>query len=120
MGDILERVLGSSGAIGGIFGEAREALVGGCWGLFMSAGFLFLFFATGLALFFGVQGLPIEVDVRAISFPLICLLGVSAILSPVVGVLFGAQSGVYRVTTHLGCFTIYIAIVLGAIIWLSI
>ncbi|GAB5494254.1 MAG: hypothetical protein Phog2KO_44690 [Phototrophicaceae bacterium] len=120
MGDILERVLGGSGAIGGIFGEAREALVGGCWGLFMSAGFLFLFFATGLALFFGVQGLPIEVDVRAISFPLICLLGVSAILSPVVGALFGAQSGVYRVTTHLGCFTIYIAIVLGAIIWLSI
>ena len=44
MGQIIERVLGGSGAIGGIFGEAREALVGGCWGLFMSAGFLFLFF----------------------------------------------------------------------------
>ena len=120
MGQIIERVLGGGGAIGGIFGEAREAVVGGCWGLFMSAGFLFVFFATGLALLFGVQGLPIELDVRAIAFPLICLLGVSAILSPVIGALFGAQSGVYRVTTHLGCFTIYIVIVLAAIIALSI
>lgn len=120
MGQILDRILGGSGAVGGIFGEAREALVGGCWGIFMSAGFLFLFFATGLALLFGIQNAPFDFQVRGVAFPLVCLLGVSAILSPFIGALFGAQSGIYRVTTHLGCFIIYIIALLGGIFALSL
>ncbi|MGB7340938.1 MAG: hypothetical protein WBC91_18720 [Phototrophicaceae bacterium] len=116
MTDILERVLGGGGAVGGIFGEAREALIGGCWGVFMSAGFFFVFFATGLAMLFGVVDLPFALENRAIMFPFVCVLGISALLSPFVGSLFGAQSGAYSVVRHLGCFVLYIILLVGGMI----
>lgn len=114
MTEIIERVLGGGGAVGGIFGEAREALLGGCWGVFMSAGFFFVFFATGLAMLFGVADFALEN--RAFMFPFVCVLGVSAILSPFVGAMFGAQSGVYSVVRHLGCFVLYIAVLIGGML----
>lgn len=117
MADFIENILGGGGLVGGLFGEAREALVGGCWGILMSGVFLFFFFMTMLALLFGVEG--INYDLRGIAFPFICLLGVSAILSPFIGMLFGAQSGVYSMVRHVGCFLIYIIAVLGAIIGVS-
>ncbi|MEM9952825.1 MAG: hypothetical protein AAFV93_04305 [Chloroflexota bacterium] len=106
MNDLIERVAGGGGLLGGIFGEAREALVGGCWGIFMSAGFFFVFFATGLFMIFNSVEYPIQG--RGVMFPFVCILGISALLSPFLGALFGAQSGMYRVTTHIGCFLIYV------------
>lgn len=116
MNNIIERVVGGGGLLGGLFGEAREALVGSCWGIFMSAGLFFVFFLTGLAMIFNVVDLPIMLQNRAIMFPFVCILGVSALISPFIGALFGAQSGVYRVTTHLGCFLLYIIVMVGGMI----
>lgn len=117
MDQILGRVLGGGGGgAGGLFGEFREGFIGGCWGLFMSAGFFFVFFVTGLALLFGVTDLPFEIELGAIAFPFICIIGVSALMSPFVGALFGAQSGVYSVIRHLGCFVLYLAFLLGGMI----
>lgn len=119
MDDMFENILGGGdGLVGGIFGEAREALVGGCWGILMSGVFLFFFFLTGFALLFGVEG--VDIALRGVASPFICLLGVSAILSPLVGVLFGAQSGFYSWISHLGCFVLYLALVIGAIIGVSV
>lgn len=112
MEQILGQVLGGGGGAGGLFGEFREGFIGGCWGIFMSAGFFFVFFVTGLALFFGVEGFDIELG--AIAFPFICMIGISALLSPFVGALFGAQSGVYSVIRHLGCFVLYLVFLVGA------
>jgi hypothetical protein len=117
MEQLIGRVIGGGGGgAGGLFGEAREALLGGCWGVFMSAGFFFLFFATALAMFFGVSGTTFEINLGAIAFPFVCLLGVSAILSPFVGALFGAQSGIYSVVRHIGCFIIYVILLIGGMI----
>ena len=116
MDQILGRVLGGGGVVGGLFGEFREAFIGGCWGIFMSAGFFFVFFVTGLALLFGVEGLPFELKLDAIAFPFICIIGVSGILSPFVGALFGAQSGMYSVVRHMGCFILYLALLVAGMI----
>ena len=113
--DIIENIIGGGGGGkgGSLFGEAREALVGGCWGVFMSAGFFFVFFATGLAMLFGILDIPIVLSNRAVMFPFVCILGVSAIGSPFVGALFGAQSGIYSVVRHIGCFILYIGALVG-------
>lgn len=119
MYEIVENILGGTGgAVGGIFGEAREAIVGGCWGVFMSAGFLFFFFFAFLALLFGIEGYNFQLG--GIAVPFICLLGVSAILSPFVGALFGANSGMYSMVSHVGCFILYLGIILAAIVGLSL
>lgn len=110
MTEIIERFIGGDGGSGGIFGEAREALIGGCWGLFMSAGFFFVFFAAGLAMLFGVIDLPFGfvIENQAIMFPFVCLIGISALMSPIMGALFGAQSGIYSVVRHIFLFILYL------------
>jgi len=117
--EIIENIIGG-GKGNSIFSEAREALVGGCWGTFMSAGFLFFFFLTFLALIFRVDFPIIATNLKGIAFPFICLMGISAFLSPFVGVLFGANSGIYSMVRHLGCFVLYIAMLLVAIIGVTL
>src|SRR5690606_3171735 len=102
--------------VGGIFGEAREALIGGCWGLYLSVGFLLFSFVTGLAMIFRVTNTKYEINLLAISLLFVCISDVSAILSPFVGALFGAQSGMYSVVRHIGCFVLYIIALIGAMI----
>jgi len=115
MADILGRIVGGGGGgAGGLFGEFREAFIGGCWGIFMSAGFFFVFFVTALAMLFGVEGFDIQFG--AIAFPFVCLIGISGLLSPFVGALFGAQSGMYSVVRHMGCFVLYIIFIVGGMI----
>lgn len=117
--EIIENILGGGGG-NSIFGEAREALVGGCWGTFMSAGFLFLFFLTFLGLIFRVEFPIVETNIAGLAFPFICLMGVSAILSPFVGILFGANSGMYSMVRHVGCFVLYILVLLGGIVGVTL
>ncbi|MEL7432515.1 MAG: hypothetical protein AAFN11_01080 [Chloroflexota bacterium] len=118
MDEIIENVIGGTGgAVGGIFGEAREAIVGGCWGVFMSAGFLFFFFFAFMVLLFGIEGYDIQLG--GIAIPFICMLGISAILSPFIGALFGANSGAYSMVRHVGCFILYLGMLLAAIVGVS-
>lgn len=115
--EILENLLGTNLGFVGFFGEARETLVGGCWGLLLSGMFLFAFFMVLLALLFGVTDVAFQVTRTAA--PVILLLGVSALLSPLVGALLGALGGRYSVTRHIGCAGLWLLILLGAIFWLS-
>ena len=118
--EIVQRVVGGSGLLGGIFGEAREAVLGGCWGLIMSAAFFFFFFATGMAMVRGVSNFPASYQLNWNSFFLVALLCVSGLASPVIGVLFGLQTGFYSVFKHLVAFALYIILILGGIVALSI
>jgi|GEM_PF-5909633 len=120
MTEIIENIIGGKGGVGGIFGEAREALIGGCWGLFMSAGFFFAFFVTGLAMLFNVTDLPFELGNRAIMFPFVCIIGISALLSPFMGALFGAQSGIYSVVRHIFLFIVYLGGLLACMFFATI
>lgn len=115
---ILEGVLGGGGGIvGGLFGEFQEGFVGGCLGIIMSGGFFFLFFFTLLAWIFGV-------DIRGFiigwgAFPIVALLCVSALMSPVIGIIWGAKTGAYSMIRHIGCFGLYIVAMAIAAIALS-
>ncbi|MGJ3237298.1 MAG: hypothetical protein ACFE0Q_01185 [Anaerolineae bacterium] len=125
MVDFIEQIIGGGGnsgggLFGGIFGEAREALVGGCWGIIMSGGFFFAFFTSALILLFGVQGLPFDLQLSGLAFPFICIIGISAILSPFIGMLFGAQSGAYSSIRHMGCFVLYLGALIGGMVAVSI
>jgi hypothetical protein len=116
---MIARVVGGGGILGGIFGEAREAVLGGCWGLIMSAAFFFFFFVTGMAMMFGVSNFPENMQLNWNSFFLVALLCVSALGSPVIGVLFGLQSGFYSVGKHIIVFLIYLVLLLAGIVALS-
>ncbi len=115
--EILENLLGTNLGFVGFFGEARETLVGGCWGLLLSGVFLFAFFMALLALLFGITDTTFQVS-RTAS-PVILLLCVSSLLSPIIGALLGALGGRYSVTRHIGCAGLWLMILLGAIFWLS-
>jgi len=110
--------IGGGGVVGGLFGEFREAFIGGCLGLLMSAVFFFFFF-------FAFFGWLFHVDiagymVQGSASPIIALFCVSAMLSPLIGVLLGAQTGAYRILWHTGCFLIYIIVLLAALFALSV
>jgi hypothetical protein len=115
--NLLENVLGGGSVVGGLFGEFREAFVGGCWGIIMSAFFFFFFFFTLLAWLFGVdiQGILIG----GAASPIIALFCVSGLMSPLIGILFGAQTGIYSMVKHVGCFVLYMALLLFGIFALS-
>jgi hypothetical protein len=120
MEQIIGRVVGGGGIFGAIFGEAREAVLGGCWGLIMSAAFFFFFFATGMAMLGDVSNFPPEYQLNWNSFFLIALLCVSGLASPVIGVLFGLQTGFYSVFKHIVAFAFYIILILAGIVALSL
>ena len=121
MFDFIENIVGGNRRGGNsIFGEAREALVGGCWGTVMSAGFLFVFFFTFLGFLFGTQFPIIERNISWLGLPFVCILGISAVASPFIGILFGANSGAYSWTRHIGCFMLYIIALLAAIIGVTL
>ncbi|MDQ7024341.1 MAG: hypothetical protein Q9P01_03560 [Anaerolineae bacterium] len=112
--ELLEGVLGGGGKGGGsILSESKEAVFGGCLGLLMSTAFFFFFFSVGMALLFGVT--DFEYQLTGSTVPLILVLGASGFLSPLVGVMFGLQSGRYSATRHVGCFILYIGLILGVI-----
>jgi hypothetical protein len=120
--NILEGIMGGGGGsggglVGGLFSEFREGFVGGCLGIVMSAGFFFLFFFTLLAWLLGVnvQGFIIELG----AFPIIALLCVSGMVSPVIGIVWGAKTGAYSMIRHIGCFGLYIIAMAIAVIALS-
>jgi hypothetical protein len=120
MDQLIGRVVGGGGLLGAIFGEAREAVLGGCWGLIMSAAFFFFFFATGMAMIGDVSTFAPEYQLNWNSFFLIALLCVSGFASPIIGVLFGLQTGFYSVFKHLVGFAFYIILLLAGIVFLSI
>jgi hypothetical protein len=102
-----------------IFDEARESVVGGCLGTLMSGFFLFFFFFTGIAFISGgIQDINLELSLA--TLPVILLLGVSALVSPFLGVAFGLQSGQYRMGRHIGCFGMWLGLLLVAIIAISL
>lgn len=120
--ELLEGILGNVGRSGGgdgvgLFGETRETFIGGCWGFLMSGFFVFFFFVTLIAWIAGVNNFAFQITGTAA--PLVMLLCVSSLLSPLIGALFGAQGGKYSVTRHVGCFVIYLAVLLGGIYLVS-
>src|SRR5688572_29105745 len=119
MEHLIGRVVGGGGILGGIFGEAREAVLGGCWGLIMSAAFFFFFFVSGMAMTWGISNFPPEFQLNWNSFFLVALLCVSGLASPVMGVLFGLQSGFYSVGKHVVAFLLYLIILLIGVVAFS-
>jgi hypothetical protein len=120
--ELLEGILGNVGRSGGgdgvgLFGETRETFIGGCWGFLMSGFFVFFFFFTLIAWIAGINNFAFQITGTAA--PIVMLLCVSSLLSPLIGALFGAQGGKYSVTRHVGCFVIYLAALLGGIYLLS-
>lgn len=121
--EILEGILGGRGGrgggglVGGLFSEFREGFIGGCLGIFMSGFFFFFFFFTLLAWTLGVdiQGFMIQLA----ASPIIALLCVSAMFSPVIGVLWGAKTGAYSMFWHVGCFVLYLGLLLFGVFALS-
>ncbi len=102
-----------------IFDEARESLVGGCLGVLMSGIFLFFFFFAGIALLAG--GITdINLKLTVATLPVILLLGVSALISPLLGVALGLQSGPYRMGRHIVYFLIWLGLLMTGIIALSL
>lgn len=115
MAQLLEGIIGGGGKDGGsLLSESKEAVFGGCLGLLMSTAFFFLFFTIGMAWLFGVT--DFEYQLTGSTVPLILVLGASGVLSPLVGVMFGLQSGRYSATRHIGCFILYMGLILGAIV----
>lgn len=115
---LLQGIVGGSGVVGGLFGEAREAVIGGCLGLLMSAVFFFFFFFTFLGWLFQVD--IVGYTVQGAASPLIALFCVSAMLSPLIGILFGAQTGAYSIVRHTGCFILYVMVLLAGVFALSV
>lgn len=123
---ILENLLGGGkgqrgkkGDDPGLLGEAREAIVAGCFGLLMSIVFFFgAFFFVIMWLGGGVEGL--EFRVKGVAAPLMLLLCVSGFISPLFGVLFGARGGKYHFTQHMGCFFVYAGLIIAGILGLSL
>jgi uncharacterized membrane protein len=102
-----------------IFDEARESVVGGCLGVLMSGVFLFFFFFAGLALLTGgITDFNLELTVA--TLPVILLLGLSAFISPFLGVALGLQSGQYRMGRHIVYFLIWLGLLMTGIIALSL
>lgn len=94
----------------------RGVLMGGCMGIIMAGLFAFVFFFTLLALSNGISDVNFQVSQSAIV-PVACL-GISALVSPVFGLLFGLRRG-YSIPRHCGCFILYIGVLIGAVIVLS-
>jgi len=67
--ELLENLLGTNLGFVGFFGEARETIVGGCWGLLLSGVYLFAFFMALLALAFGITDLEFQVTNAATPRP---------------------------------------------------
>lgn len=116
--NLLEGILGGGGGVGGLFGEFREGFIGGCLGLLMSAVFFFFFFFTLLGWLFGVD--MMGYTVQGAASPVIALFCVSALLSPVLGILWGAQTGAYSILRHTGCFVMYVMALLAGVFALSV
>jgi hypothetical protein len=119
MEQMVQRVIGGGGILGGIFGEAREAVLGGCWGLIMSAAFFFFFFVSSMAMMWGISNFPANIQLNWNSFFLVALLCVSGFASPVMGVLFGLQTGFYSVGKHVVAFLLYLILLLAGVVALS-
>lgn len=112
--DIIENVIGESGPLD----EARDAILGGCFGFILSAGFLFAFFFL-LIVFLagGING--VGFDVSSAAFPFILLLGVSALASPIIGIIMGIR-GNYTFVGHIGCFGTWLGILVVVIVGISL
>jgi len=103
------------------FDEAREALVGGCWGTIMSGVFFFFFFFTLIGLLAGgINSSGIAFAIGAGALPFTLLLLVSALLSPFIGILFGVRGGDYRLTRHVGCFGLWLGLLLLGIVVVTV
>jgi hypothetical protein len=118
VGDMLQGALRGRDS-NGIFGETKEAIIGGCWGLLMSSVFFFFFFLSVLVLFFPVAEYQ-DFKLGTATLPLIAAMCLSGFLSPVIGILFGLQGGRYSATRHVGCFVVYVAVLLGAMIAITL
>lgn len=117
MDQIIQRVVGGGGILGGIFGETREAVLGGCWGLIMSGVFFFFFFVTGMIMFWGISTFPEQYQfiVNSNGFIFILMLCLSGVASPFIGILFGLQTGFYSVGKHIAAFLLYLIIILAGV-----
>lgn len=118
MFELLEGLLGANDGVS-IIGEARESVAGGCWGLLMSSVYIFAFFMGLFAWMFGVESDTFTFRVSGAAPLVLVLLLVSALLSPIVGILLGMQGGRYRLWQHIVFFLIWLGIQVGAIIALS-
>lgn len=121
MEQIVERVVGGNGLLGGIFGETREAVLGGCWGLIMSAAFFFFFFVTAMIMIWGINTVPEQYQhiINGNAAIFIIMLCLSGFASPVIGILFGLQSGFYSVGRHVIAFALYLFLLMAAIVGIS-
>lgn len=99
------------------FDRVRGVLTGGCLGLMMSVLFSFVFFATGIALIAGIEGSTFQI--RGLAVIPVGLLGLSALLSPIIGLFMGLRNG-YAMTQHCGCFILYIGFAIAGVIVLSL
>ena len=115
---LLGGVLGGKKDGGGVLGETKEAIIGGCWGLLMSGAFFFFFFFAAFTLIAGISDYDFKLSVS--SSPLVLLMCVSGLMSPFIGVMFGLQGGRYSAARHVGCFVIYLGILIAGAILLTI
>lgn len=112
--EILENVVGGDGPLD----EARDAVIGGCFGLILSGGFLFAFFFLLITLLSGgISDVNFQVSARAL--PIVLCIGASSFLSPLAGVLMGIR-GRYSCAGQVGCFAVWLGILIAAAVALSL
>lgn len=114
----IENLLGAFTGDNSVFDEARESVVGGCLGTFLSGIFLFVFYFLIIALLSGgIVDLNMQFSLS--SLPFICVIGLSALASPFIGIFFGLQRGEYSSTRHMGCSLLWLSILILAVMVLS-
>lgn len=112
--DILENVIGDAGPLD----EARDAIIGGCFGFILSAGFLFAFFFLLIAFLAGGIN-DLNFTVSSAAFPFILLLGLSSLASPIVGIFMGIR-GNYSFAGQIGCFGTWLGLLVAIIVGVSL